>query len=300
MGMVDDYRTMEARINDGRCLLGVAIPRDFSRKLLRGQEADVQLLFDGSDSNTASIALSYADVVVQTHSLELRNRWLEKLGGEALVMPVEPRLRVWYNHEMRSKNFIVPGLIAVILMTIAALLTSLTIAREWEMGTMEQLLSTPLRPAELVLGKMLSFFGIAVVDTVIAVLVGVCVFDVPFRGGWVFTGVTVFVFVFGSLCWGILLSALTRSQLMAFQAGMLSSFLPAFLLSGFIFDIGNMPAIVRAATYIFPTRYLVTVLKSAFLKGLGLEVLWMETVFLLLYAGLIFLLTTRKLRQKVA
>jgi ABC-2 type transport system permease protein len=185
-------------------------------------------------------------------------------------------------------------------MIIAALLTSLTIAREWEMGTMEQLLSTPLRPAEVVLGKLMAFFLVGAMDTVIAVLVGVFVFDVPFRGNVILLAVSACIFLFGSLCWGIFLSAVTKSQLLAYQMGITTSFLPSFLLSGFVWAIEGMPPVIQATTYVVPARYFVTILKGIFLKGVGLEVLWVELVFLIVFSTLVFVAATRKLRQKLA
>jgi ABC-2 type transport system permease protein len=278
----------------------VVIPEDYSRKLLLGEEAEVQLLLDGSDSNTASIALGYAEAMLQTYALELQSAGLNRKAGGHLNPPLDARLRVWYNSELKSRNYVVPGLIAVILMIIAALLTSLTIAREWEMGTMEQLLSTPLRPAELVLGKMTSFFMLGLIDMLVAIGVGVFIFHVPLRGNPLFLFLTGCVFLFGALCWGVLLSALARSQLLAYQMGMLSSFLPAFLLSGFIYSIENMPVVIRVVTHIVPARYFVTVLKGVFLKGIGIEVLWGEVVLLFAFAGIVFFLATRKLRQKLS
>lgn len=165
---------------------------------------------------------------------------------------------------------------------------------------MEQLLSTPLRPAELVLGKMSAFFVIGFVDTLVAVGVGVFIFAVPFRGNALFLIATITIFLFGVLCWGILISAATRSQLKAYQIGMITSFLPAFLLSGFVYDIENMPAIIRFVTHIVPARYLVTLLKGIFLKGVGLEILFVEFMLLIVYAGVIFVISTRILGRKVA
>ncbi|RPJ87220.1 MAG: ABC transporter permease [Acidobacteria bacterium] len=300
LGQPRSYAEIEDEINRSRCLLGVVIPPDFSSDLDAGNRGQVQLLLDGSDSNTASIALGYAEALLQSHSLTLQTRWFDRQAGNEFKAPVDPRMRVWYNSELKSKNYIVPGLIGVILMIITALLTSLTIAREWEMGTMEQLLSTPLRPAELVLGKMAAFFLIGFIDTVVAVAVGVFIFGVPFRGNALFLISTVTVFLFGVLCWGILISAATRSQLKAYQIGMITSFLPAFLLSGFVYDIDNMPAIIRFITHIVPARYLVTLLKGIFLKGIGLEILFTEFLLLIVYAGVIFVIATRILGRKVA
>lgn len=300
LGSVTEYGTIERMIDRDECLLAVVIPHDYSRNLLTSKEAEVQLLFDGSDSNTASIALGYAESLVQAYAFELRAQALDRRGGQRLQLPVEARLRVWYNSELQSRNYIVPGLIAVILMIIAALLTSLTIAREWEMGSMEQLLSTPLRPHELVLGKMSAYFTLGLIDMLVAIGVGVHLFDVPLRGNPLLVLFTGCVFLMGALFWGILISAIARSQLLAFQMGMITSFLPAFLLSGFVYAIENMPVVIQVITYIFPSRYFITTLKGIFLKGVGFEVLWVEIAFLAAYAGIVFLLATRKVRQKLA
>jgi ABC-2 type transport system permease protein len=180
------------------------------------------------------------------------------------------------------------------------LLTSLTIAREWETGTMEQLLSTPVRPAELVLGKLSAYFALGLIDMLVALVVGVLIYGVPLRGSVLLLFLTSCIFLFGALCWGIFLSAVARSQLLAYQLGAVTSFLPAFLLSGFIFAIENMPKVIQIVTCIFPARYFVAILKGIFLKGIGLHILWIEVAFLVLYSGVVFLIATRKLQQKVA
>jgi ABC-2 type transport system permease protein len=299
-GMVSDYATIERAIDRSRVLMGVVIPRDYSQNLGAGREAQVQLLLDGSDSNTASIALGYAESLVRGYSLQLRVSASNRRGGERLEAPVDARMRVWYNSSLESKNYVVPGLIAVILQIIAALLTSLTIAREWEMGTMEQLLSTPLRPAEVVLGKMFAYFVVGVADACVAVLVGILVFEVPFRGSILLMAFSTCIFLFGALFWGIFVSAVARTQLQAYQMGILSSFLPAFLLSGFVYSIESMPVVIRVITHVVPARYVVTILKGIFLKGVGLTVLWGELAFLALFALIVFALATRKLNQKLA
>jgi len=287
-------------IDRNQVLMGVVIPRGYSRDAGSGREASVQILLDGSDSNTASIALGYAETVVSNYSLALRSDMQNLRGGMRAAPPVDARLRVWYNSSLESKNYVVPGLIAVILMIIAALLTSLTIAREWEMGTMEQILSTPLRPVEMVIGKMLAYFLVGLADAAIAVLVGLFLFQVPFRGSVVLLGVSTCLFLFGALFWGIFVSASARTQLQAYQMGVLSSFLPAFLLSGFVYSIENMPRPIQVITRIVPARYFITILKGLFLKGTDLRVLWGEFGFLALYALIVFLLATRKLNRKLA
>ena len=300
-GFVDSYTAIERAIDRNQALMGIAIPRDYSQDAGAGRAAKVQILLDGSDSNTASIALGYAESVTRAYSLELRSEAQNRrAGGGSLPPPVDAQLRVWYNSSLESKNYVVPGLIAVILQIIAALLTSLTIAREWEMGTMEQVLSTPLRPAEMVLGKMFAYFVVGVADAAVAVAVGLLVFDVPFRGSVLLLAGSTCIFLFGALFWGIFISAATRNQLQAYQIGILSSFLPAFLLSGFIYSIENMPKPIQVISHLVPARYFVTILKDAFLKGAGVTVLWSEFAFLSLYGGIMFFLAVRKLNQKIA
>lgn len=300
VGSTASYRMIEQEINRDECMLGLIVPQDYSRNLLLGLKPQIQLLFDGSDSNTASIALGYANAIVQPLALEIIMQGQGRTGSSISPAPVNARLRVWYNSQLKSKNYIVPGLIALILMIIGALMTSLTLAREWEMGTMEQLLSTPLRPAELALGKMSAYFALGVIDMLLTIVVGVGIFRVPQHGSYIFLLITGCLFLIGALFWGMLISALTRSQLVAYQLAMLTSFLPAFLLSGFVFAVENMPLPVQVVTYLFPTRYFVTILKGIFLRGVGMEVVYAEVGLLALYAVLVFLVATKRLKLKVA
>jgi ABC-2 type transport system permease protein len=300
LGEIHDYKTVERGIDKNTILLGVVIPNDYSRHLLAGEEADVQLLVDGSDSNTAGIALGYAQIIVQSYAAQLRSNTQVRRGGQPLRIPVEPRIRVWYNSDLKSKNFIVPGLIAVTMMIIAAMLSSLTIAREWENGTMEQLLSTPVRPGELVLGKLLAYFALGLADMFISIIVGVFIFQVPFRGNALFLFFTSCLFLFGALSWGIFISATARTQLQAYQLGMLSSFLPGYILSGFVYSLANMPQAIQLISYVVPARYFVTILNGIFLKGIGIKFLWVEVLMLGAYASLIFWRASKKMRQKVA
>ena len=299
VGFTDNYRQIERDIDTNRILVGLVIPPDFSRDLRSGRGATVQIIVDGSDSNTAAIAMGYAENIVRNYSTEAAVE-VQNLHGRHVRPPVDPRLRVWYNSSLESKNYVVPGLIAVILMIIAGQLTSLTVAREWEMGTMEQILSTPLRPAEMVLGKMLAYFVVGLTDSAIALIVGVLIFNVPFRGSILVLAVSTCVFLCGALFWGIFISASNRTQVAAYQLGILSSFLPGFLLSGFVFAVDTMPKAIQAISVIVPARYFVTIVKAVFLKGIGLGLLWNQLLYLLLYASIVFWLSVRKMNQKVA
>lgn len=300
LGYTGSYADIESSIDRDRALVAIVIPRGFARDVHSGRTAKVQVLMDGSDSNTAGIARGYVDGVIAAYSRDIRAESLDRKGAGELRNPVETRLRVLYNSELKSRNYIVPGLIAVIIAIISALITSLTIAREWESGTMEQLLSTPVRPVELVLGKMSAYMALGAVDATVSVLAGVWLFDVPLRGNPLRLVIPTFLFLFGALAWGLMLSAIARSQVVAYQMAMVSSFLPAFLLSGFVFSIETMPAPIQVITRIVPARYFVTSLKGIFLKDVSSSVLAAELAFLVVYAAAVFTVAVRKINGKVA
>jgi ABC-2 type transport system permease protein len=295
-----DYSTIQHDIWRSKVLFALVIPKYFGRDVMASREAQVQLLLDGADSNTASIASGYAEAIVAVYGGEVRDRELAHRGSPRVHVPADVRIRVLYNPELKSKNFIIPGLISVILMLVAAMLTSLTIAREWESGTMEQLLSTPVRPLELLMGKLCAYFVLGLIDMAMAIVLGLWVFDVPLRGSPVLLIVSSLLFLFGSLCWGIFISAAARSQQVAFQVSLLTSFLPAFLLSGFIYSLDNMPWVIRQISLIVPARYFVAILQGVFLKGTGWQILWTDFVFLFVYGVAVFALAVRKMRPKIA
>ncbi len=296
----DSYSVIERAIDQRRALVGIVIPVNYASNLAQGKEAKVQILLDGSDSNTASIALGYAQGLIQNYAAITRNNAQAIRTGSVMRPPIDVQTRVWYNTDLVSRNFIVPGLIGVITMIIAALLTSLCIAREWENGTMEQLLSTPIRPAELAMGKLAAYFLLGLVDMLIALYVGINVFDVPLKGSLPLLLFSSCVFLFGGMAWGIFISASHRSQLTAYQMGTFTSFLPAFLLSGFVYSIQNMPTIIQGIALFVPARYFINIAKGIFLKGIGLRLLWFDLLLLIVYGAGMFYLATRKLRQKVA
>ncbi len=299
-GFVNGYEPLQRAIDRNQVLMGVVIPRDYSRRVDAGEKPKVQILLDGSDSNTASITLGYVQAVFENYSQILRAGAENTHTGRHVPDPLDFQVRIFYNSSLESKNYVVPGLVAVILVVIAGMLASLTIAREWEMGSMEQLLSTPVRPAELVLGKMLGYFTVGAADTVIAVAVGIFVFQVPFRGSLWLLALSSCLFLTGVFFWGILVSALAKTQLLAYQMGIVTTFLPSFLLSGFVYSIDSMPRVVQVITHVVPARYFITILRGVFLKGVGASVLWEELVFLAGFMAVVFVLAVLRLRQKLA
>jgi ABC-2 type transport system permease protein len=271
----------------------LVIPPGFAEKLGSGRPAPLQAIVDGSDANTATIVLNYAHAVVRSHSRQVA------LRGAALARPPRAESRVWYNEELESRDMIVPGLVAVIMMIVAAMLTSLTIAREWERGTMEQLAATPVTRLEVVLGKLLPYVAIGILDVVVSTAAGVALFDVPFRGSALLLMTLSLFFLLGALGLGVFISAVARSQLVATQVAMLATFLPAFLLSGFMFSIDAMPAPLRALTLLIPARYFLVVTRGIFLKGVGVEVLAWQGLLMVAFAALGVGLATRKFRKEL-
>lgn len=298
-GTVNSYVEIEQAIDKREATLALVIPADFSRKLESGHKADVQLIVDGSNSNTATIVIGYAQMITDGYTTSLLVEAAQKRGAKKAIVPLEAKPRVWFNQNMQAKNYIIPGLIAVIMMIIASLLTSLTIAREWENGTMEQLITTPLKPMELIIGKLTPYFIIGMIDVVLAVLMGQFLFQVPLRGNTALVfGVTA-IFLPGALAMGMLISIVTRSQLLASQLAMVLTLLPAFLLSGFMYDLANLPAVIQGITYLVPSRYFVAILKNIYLKGAGIEIILPETVTFFVFGLALILIANKKLKKKL-
>jgi ABC-2 type transport system permease protein len=281
-------------LETGDIQIALVIPPGFAADLNAGRPAPLQAIVDGSDANTATITLNYARAIVERYASSA------VLAGRRFTPPLRVESRVWYNEDLKSRNMIVPGLVAVIMMIIAAMLTSLTIAREWERGTMEQLAATPVSRLEVVLGKLLPYLGIGLVDVAVTALLGVVVFAVPFRGSiLIFAGLTL-LFLIGALGLGMFISAATRSQLLATQMAMMATFLPAYLLSGFMFAISAMPRALQLVTLAVPARYFLVVTRGIFLKGVGLDVLYLPGLAMLAFATLGLGLAIRAFKKELA
>jgi ABC-2 type transport system permease protein len=298
-GYVTSYRAIEEAIDSRLALASLIVPPDFSRQIATGRTTQVQMIFDGSDSNTATIAMGYAEGITMTYSQEITLKAIQRKGARAVSGSIDFHPRVWYNADLESRNYIIPGLTAVIMMVIAAMLTSLTVAREWEQGTMEQLISTPVKASELIVGKMFPYFCIGMFDVLLAVLMGEFIFRVPLRGSVLLIFIQAAIFLVGTLSLGLLISITTRNQLLANQVAMVASFLPAFLLSGFAYPIRSMPKVLQVITYFIPAKYFVTLLKGVYLKGVGPKVLAVEGIFLVLFGVLMFVLANKKFKKKL-
>jgi ABC-2 type transport system permease protein len=299
IGYYENYDELSTLIDNNTALMAMVIPDDFSKLIRAGKPAPTQLIVDGSDSSTANIALGYANSIVSRYNVQYVTKAFSKTNTE-MPAPLDLRPRVWFNEQLESKNYIVPGLIAVIIMVIAALLTSLTIAREWERGTMEQLISTPVTANELIIGKFTPYFVIGLFDLMIAVAMGQFMFHVPFRGNLILLFVMSALFLCGALMLGMFISSVAKNQLMASQMAMLATFLPGFLLSGFAYPINNMPAVIRAITYAVPARYFIRILRGIYLKGIGIRVFWPDVLFLIMFTVIMVALASAKFKRKIA
>jgi len=299
VGHAKGYAEVERAIDARQAVMALVVPVDFAGKVASGRGVSVQAILDGSDSNVASYALGYAEGVNRRFSEQVILDLRQRSGRPPPAGGLELQPRVWFNTDMESRNYIFPGLIAVVMMVIAALLTSLTFAREWEGGTMEQLIATPVTGGELILGKLIPYFCIGMLDLVLAVLVGQFVFQIPLRGEIWLIFAACSVFLAGALSLGMLISIVTKSQFLASQIALVATMLPAFLLSGFIFPIANMPYPIQLFTHIITARYFVTLLRGIYLKGLGLNMLIGEALFLAAFATLVLALSHRKFRKKI-
>lgn len=296
----DGYAVIEEMLQTKEALLAVVVPVDFSERLLRGDDAPVQFIADAADANTARIVLGYAGSVAALFSQQQAQARYAASGLGGIELPVRLEQRAWYNTTLRSQDFIIPGLIALVMAVIAALLTSLTVAREWELGTMEQLIATPVRAPELITGKLIPYWVIGMVDVALAVGLGMAVFGMPLRGNILLVAMSSALFLIGVLSQGILLSINLKTQVLASQIAILSTFLPTMFLSGFIYAIMNMPLLHQLISYAIPARYFITSLRGVILKGVGVEVLWMQLALLVVYGVVMFLVANKRFQKRLA
>jgi ABC-2 type transport system permease protein len=279
--------------------VGLVIPPDFSKHLKSGGAVPIQALVDGSNSNRASIIIGYLEAITRRYNAALLVEAARKLGVRGFTQPIDHRMRIWFNEELESKNYILPGLIAVIMMIVGALLTSLIIAREWERGTMETLLSIPILPQEVVLGKITPYFLIGMFDLVVSVLLTRWGFGIQIKGSVALLFFSSAVFLYCAMALGILISSATKSQLLANQLGFMLTFLPTFLLSGFIFPIEEMPPFIQKVTYIIPARYYIAVLRGIYLRGVGLEYLWQSLLAMGVFGLVLTVMAVKVGRQRI-
>ena len=290
-----DARGMEELFLNGKADIGIRIPPDFSNRIRRGETADVQILADGGMSNMASIRISYAVMVLDRLNKELVH---ELYGRDLHYGKIDARIRTWYNPNLDSQNFFVPGIVAFVIMLISLLLTSIAIIKERENGTMEQLIVTPLKPIELIIGKTIPYTIIAIGQMVLVMLFALYWFDVPLAGSVLDLFLATCLFLLSTLGIGLFISTVSKTQ----QQAMMTTFffiLPFFMLSGFVFPIANMPEVVQWLTYLNPLRYFLVIIRGIFLKGVGLHILWPQYVALAVLGIMVFTGAVGRFRKRL-
>jgi ABC-2 type transport system permease protein len=296
---VDNVPAIARALDSGQAKMGVVIPWNFSRRLSEGGPVQVQALVDATDDNTANVMMGYAQGVVQGYSAGVQIDWLRSHGLTLQSAPVNVATRTWYNEDLESSAFIIPGVLALVMSVIGAFLTSLTIAREWERGSMEQLISTPVTAMEIMLGKLTPYFVLGMIDVAVCAVLAIGWFHVPFRGSYMTLAFCSALFMVVVLSLGFFISVVTKNQLAASQVALIITFLPAFLLSGFLFSIEQMPMPLQWITHIFPARYYVTLLKKIFLKGTPAAMLTADLLPLAGFALLLGLVATRSFHKRL-
>lgn len=278
---------VEAALQNGDVTLVIIIPERFHASVVRGDTAPVQVLLDGTFSATAQVVAGYATSIIQNFGVVPPER-------------VRVEIRAWYNPDLRSVNYVIPGLFGVILMAFPPMLTALAIVREKETGSIQQIFASPLTSAEFIMGKVVPYGFIAFIQVLMVMTVGFMWFDIPVRGNIVLLLSASLVYVFCTVALGLLVSTLTRSQTVAMLLALVLTLMPSFLFSGFLFPIFTMPYFLQIYTYLFPSRYFIELSRAVVMKGAGMQEIWFNVVLLLVYTIIVFLIATWRFRKKVA
>jgi ABC-2 type transport system permease protein len=298
---VHNYTELQQDIDRGDARIGVVIPTDFGERLSSNRETVIQVIVDGADNNTATIALNYVSSITREYSSNIMMTQMEAMlrRTNLAVPPIESEPRIWFNPELKSVNFIVPGIIAVIMMIIGTVLTAVTIVKEKEQGTIEQIVSSPIRRFELMLGKVIPYAALAYLDFLLVLVLSRLIFGVEIKGSLLLLLIVAFFYLLGVLGMGILVSTVTETQMAAMLTAIILSMLPSILLSGFIFPISQMPRVIQVITIIVPARYFIEILRDIYLKGLGIEYFWREVLYILLFGFAMLTLAARRFRKRL-
>jgi len=294
---LSDARRVDRLLNEEKVRVAMVIPRGFGADLAAGRGPAVQVLLDGANALSASTSAGYIGTIVQNFAIRMTTRRSADRGFKSVGLPLASEIRVWYNPELRSANFLVPGLMAFILMVVLVISTAFSIVREKERGTMEQIMVSPIRPVELIIGKTIPYVVISLLSAHLVLLLGWVLFNVTIKGSYPLLLLTITLFLIGGLGQGLLISTITRTQQVAFQLATLSTLLPTFILSGFVFPVRNMPPVIQAFTYLVPAKYFLVTLRSIILKGAGIGAFWDQVLYLAGFAVLMLGLSTARMKK---
>jgi len=278
--------------------VAIVIPPDFKKNITADREAQIQVMIDASDPTFGNIIRGYITAFTEKYNQKILAGFLNRQGGAEMRPPVDGRVRIWFNEDLESRNFIIPGIVAIIIMIVGALLTSLVIAREHENGTMETIKSMPLRAPEFLLGKSIPYFFIGLTDVLIAILLGQLLFGIVMKGNFWLMILSSSLYLMVALSLGLLISSATKSQMMANQVAIMTTYLPSLLLSDFVFPVANMPEILQYVTLIVPARYFIDILSGIYLRNLGLAYLWPDLLVLLAMFIILSMINFRLLKRE--
>jgi len=296
----DNYTQLTKNLDKGEIILALVIPKDFSEKIQRRETSPVQAIFNGSDGNTASIAAGYVAKVVQGYARNILLNYMDKSGRKILpVGTIEPEIRVWYNPQLLTRYFMVPGIVGLLLSIITLILTSLGIVKEKEIGTLEQLIVTPIKPWQLIIGKLVPFVILGFISVVIVLTAMTYIFDIPVRGSVPFLFLCSFFYILSTLGLGLFVSTISKTQQQAMMIAIFGIMMPMVYLSGFAFPIENMPKIIQYISYLIPLRYFIAIIRGVILKGIGFKELWQEAAVLLFMGVAILFLSSLRFRKKL-
>ena len=296
----DNYTQLTKNLDKDEIILALVIPKDFSEKIQRRETSPVQAIFNGSDGNTASIAAGYVAKVVQGYARNILLNYMDKSGRKILpVGTIEPEIRVWYNPQLLTRYFMVPGIVGLLLSIITLILTSLGIVKEKEIGTLEQLIVTPIKPWQLIIGKLVPFVILGFISVVIVLTAMTYIFDIPVRGSVPFLFLCSFFYILSTLGLGLFVSTISKTQQQAMMIAIFGIMMPMVYLSGFAFPIENMPKIIQYISYLIPLRYFIAIIRGVILKGIGFKELWQEAAVLLFMGVAILFLSSLRFRKKL-
>lgn len=296
---VDDIGEVNYYLDKTLANIVLVIPKDFSKNISKGTGTKIQVLLDGADANSANISMGYTSSIVYNYNQKILLEVKNKSGHELKFARVVPETRVWFNPELISANYFIPGVIGLLLTLMTVLLTSMAIVKEKEVGTLEQLIVTPIKSWELILGKLVPFIIIGFIDVVIVVTAGILLFDVPLKGNFFLLLLSCIPFLFSTLGLGLFISTISRTQQQAMMMSVFIVMLPFIYLSGFTFPIENMPEIIQFTTHFIPLKYFLIILRSLFLKGVGISEIWDEMLIMLAIGIVIFVLSLLRFHKRL-
>lgn len=297
---VDNYTDLQTHIDNGTASLAIVIPIDFEKKIARNETADIQAIFDGSDGNKASITAGYVQKIVGDYSINIIQNRMKKNGQFIIpIGQITPEIRAWYNPELTTRIYMIPGIVGLLLTIITLILTSLAIVKEREIGTLEQIIVTPIKPIQLILGKLIPFAILGFIAVTIVLIAMNLIFGITIRGSLFVLFSTTLLYILSTLGLGMLVSTVSRTQQQAMMLAIFVVMLPMTFLSGFAFPIENMPQFIQGITYIIPLRYFMTILRGIILKGVGFSELWFEVSMLFAIGSFVFTLSILRFKKRM-